>query len=122
MRLAAAARGILPAKDVNSQALGKMEEIKLSLLQGLELQENKKCHAFYKVEWPLGAFIRSQNMDADTPIGRVVTITGSAVDCRATTCEEYLSTTWPSRGLRFLDLLQYALDSTDNESQGTLVS
>ena len=116
--------GTFRAQCEKPPATDKMEEIRSYLFRELNPGKlsQRTCYALFKVEWPLGAFLRSQNMDADTPIGRVVTITGSALDCRATTCEEYLSTTWPSRGLRFLHLLQYALDSTDKESQGALIS
>ena len=118
----AAAATILPTKDENLPATDKIQEIRSRVFRELDLRDTEKCCAFYKVEWPLGAFMRSQSMDADTPIGRIVTITGSAVDCQATTCEEYSSSTWPLRGLRFLQLLQYALDNTDRESQGALIS
>ena len=99
-----------------------MEDIALKLHQDLASGSKSNYGATFTVPWELSWFMASQNTCPDTPIGLVITLTGSALACQAATCEDYMRETWGSRGLRFLNLLQYALDSPDHESRGKLLT
>lgn len=50
-------------------------------------------------------------------IGAVVTLTGSALYAQATTCAEYIKTTWPESGPAFLELLEAGLSTVRKELQ-----
>jgi hypothetical protein len=62
----------------------------------------------YEVNWDPFAFFNEQAYEdePDEAVGRAVTITGSAVDAQALSCEHYLRQTWPSAGKDTISLVR----------------
>jgi hypothetical protein len=73
--------------------------------------------ARFDVNWPVFDFMCSQYGTNFPNIGAVVTLTGSALYAQATTCAEYVKTTWPSSGPAFLELLEAGLLKLRKESR-----
>ena len=90
--------------------------------------DRKRCsnhQSFYSarfnVAWSLRGFLQSQFGNRAPRIGSLVALTGSALYAQATTCFDYLQTTWPRSGAFFLSTLQTAVDSggnLDNQKNG----
>jgi hypothetical protein len=118
-----------------------MDEIRCQVLEGLSEaadltccpncsdDDEKRCsnhQSFYSVRfnviWGLRGFLQSQFGNRRAPqIGTLVALTGSALYAQATTCFDYLQTTWPRSGAFFLSTLQTAVDSggnLDNQKNG----
>jgi hypothetical protein len=112
-----------------------MDEIRRQVLEGLseaadltycpncsDSQNDKnRCsnhQSFYSVRfnvtWGLRGFLQSQFGTRVPRIGSLVALTGSALYAQATTCSDYLQTTWPCSGAFFLSTLQTAVDSGGN--------
>ena len=68
----------------------------------------------FNVTWGLREFLQSQFGNRAPQIGSLVALTGSALYAQATTCSDYLQTTWPCSGAFFLSTLQTAVDSGGN--------
>jgi hypothetical protein len=68
----------------------------------------------FNVTWDLRGFLQSQFGNRAPRIGSLVALTGSALYAQATTCSDYLQTTWPCSGAFFLSTLQTAVDSGGN--------
>ncbi|KAH0537053.1 hypothetical protein FGG08_006123 [Glutinoglossum americanum] len=56
----------------------------------------------------LESFVRHR-LSPGQRLGSVLTLTGSTVDAQATTCEEYISSTWPGVGADFLSAMERAM-------------
>jgi hypothetical protein len=119
-----------------------MNEIRRQVLEGLpeaadltycpncsdSQNDRKRCsnhQSFYSVRfnvtWGLRGFLQSQFGNHAPRIGSLVALTGSALYAQATTCSDYLQTTWPHSGAFFLSTLQTAVDSggnLDNQKNG----
>ena len=120
-----------------------MDEIRRQVLEGLSeatdlayclncsdsQNDRKRCsnhQSFYSVRfnvmWGLQGFLQSQFGNRAPRIGSLVALTGSALYAQATTCSDYLQTTWPRSGAFFLSTLQTAVDSggnLDNQKNGS---
>lgn len=89
-----------------------LESIQIALLQGKDINP-RLCYVQLEVDWTIREFMRCQ-YGKDLPhIGSVVAITGSALHAQATTCANYVSTTWPRTGDFVLQLLDEALREAD---------
>lgn len=66
----------------------------------------------FNVTWGLQEFLQSQFGNRVPRIGSLVALTGSALYAQATTCSDYLQTTWPRSGSFFLSTLQTTIDSS----------
>ena len=73
--------------------------------------------ARFDVNWSIVEFMRSQYGTKSPNIGAVVTLTGSALYAQATTCAEYVKTTWPNSGPAFLELLEAGLSKLQEEQR-----
>jgi hypothetical protein len=67
----------------------------------------------FNVKWSLQEFLRSQFENSVPLIGSLIALTGSALYAQATTCSNYLQTTWPRSGSFFLSTLQTTIDSSN---------
>ncbi|KAK4204762.1 hypothetical protein QBC40DRAFT_249828 [Triangularia verruculosa] len=66
--------------------------------------------ATFDSDWKPVEFLRTQ-FDGRLPsVGSMVSVTGSALYAYATSCEEYMATTWPDSGMEFLSKLHQFLD------------
>ncbi|KAE8137306.1 hypothetical protein BDV38DRAFT_88339 [Aspergillus pseudotamarii] len=63
----------------------------------------------FHVEWKLPKD-QAYPTSPDYALGSFVTITGSASDAQALSCSEYLRQTWPTTGIKVLDLVQQVLN------------
>jgi len=71
------------------------------------------------MNWDIPAFMKTQyEFDSNVKLASVITISGSALYCQATTSGEYLRQTWPDYGAQMLEVLQAALDSPELSAQG----
>ncbi|KAF2139010.1 uncharacterized protein K452DRAFT_310970 [Aplosporella prunicola CBS 121167] len=77
-----------------------------------------KCHhrTSFSVDWDPLKFMDSQYGSIRTLLGKVVTLTGSAICAHATTCQDYIRTVWPSSGPILLAALEEALKMANNKS------
>jgi hypothetical protein len=64
----------------------------------------------FNVTWGLQDFLQSQFGNRVPRVGSLVALTGSALYAQATTCSDYLQTTWPRSGSFFLSTLQTTID------------
>jgi hypothetical protein len=75
--------------------------------------------ATFRMNWDIPAFMKTQyEFDSNVKLASVITISGSALYCQATTSGEYLRQTWPDHGAQMLEVLQAALDSPELSAQG----
>lgn len=67
----------------------------------------------YTVDWDISAFFEYQKYEVPKAqaLAGAITITGSSVDAQALSCQDYLTQTWPSTGLRMLKILQASLNT-----------
>ena len=106
----------------------EMERVRTALLEGKQDLHNDHQdsmsstsglghpplhEARFDVDWAIADFMRSQYGDNFPHIGSVVVLTGSALYAQATTCAEYVTTTWPKTGPFFLELLNAALEKAN---------
>jgi hypothetical protein len=66
----------------------------------------------YHVHWDLVGFMHTQFGDILPPVSSVVVLTGSAQHAYATTCGNYMKTTWPDTASYLLELLETMLKKT----------
>ena len=97
-----------------------MSYIERRVLAALEAQTGDQCQALFHVEWNPFEFMKNQFGEDRIQLGQVLTISGSEHCVQATTCEDYVRTTWPHSGLQFLELMQDAFSSPLHRSQGTI--
>ena len=76
------------------------------------------CCGSLVVHWSPFEFMREQYGTRSVTLGQVLTISGSQLQAQATTCEDYMRCTWPSSGLRNLELIQRAFSIPSHRSQG----
>ena len=96
-----------------------MSDIEQCVLTGLGARKSDQYQASFHVEWNLFEFMKSQFGGDRVQLRQVLTITGSEHCAQATTCEEYVRTTWPYSGLQFLGLIQDVFSSPNHVSQST---
>jgi hypothetical protein len=78
--------------------------------------------AIFEMDWDLPNFMRTQyNVDKNVNLESVITISGTALYCQATTSVEYLRQNWPDYGCEMLEILQAALDSPQLTAKGLLI-
>lgn len=69
--------------------------------------------AYLAADWDPVAFLRHQFGESAIPLGRTITLTGSATDAQALPCGMYMRQTWPASGPGLLRILQRGLDLGD---------
>jgi hypothetical protein len=84
----------------------EMEKIRCALLEG---KQHPLHNAKFNVNWALSEFMHTQYGRELPSIGSVVVLTGSALYAQATTCAEYIKSTWPKTGHILIELLDTAL-------------
>ncbi|OAL21666.1 hypothetical protein AYO20_11338 [Fonsecaea nubica] len=67
------------------------------------------------MNWRFFGFLREQFGEADIKVDSVVTLTGSVLFAQATTCGDYIRTTWPRNASFFIGLLQRFWDSRKSD-------
>jgi len=109
------------------QAVYYDRDEKLSTIQTLlssHLLPSGSLHhvATLEMDLDLPTFMRSQyTVDKNVNLESVITISGSALYCQATTSAEYLRQNWPDYGCEMLQALQAALDSPQLIAKGLLM-
>ena len=58
------------------------------------ISQHSHCTLFYEVRWELPRYVK-EHLTAGQSIRDIMTITGTLQDAQATTCQEYMSKTWP---------------------------
>ncbi|KAI1879200.1 hypothetical protein JX265_002154 [Neoarthrinium moseri] len=95
-----------------------MGSIRQSILQALPSPgrisrriSSQSTTILYTVFWNVHGFLGQQKYQVSNSeaLAKAVTITGSSVDAQALSCREYLFQTWPSTGIRILELVQDCL-------------
>jgi hypothetical protein len=79
----------------------------------------QSSQAHFRVAWDVSGFMYSQYGKA-IPSASVLVLTGSLLCAQATTCGEYVQTTWPSIGPSFLKALDQAILG-DREGEITII-
>jgi hypothetical protein len=79
----------------------------------------QSSQAHFRVAWDISGFMYSQYGKA-IPSASVLVLTGSLLCAQATTCGEYVQTTWPSIGPSFLKALDQAILG-DREGETTII-
>jgi len=78
--------------------------------------------AIFEMHWDLLSFMKTQyKLDNNVKLGSVITISGSALYCQATTSTEYLRQNWSGYGPEMLGVIQAALDSPNLAAKGILL-
>lgn len=78
--------------------------------------------ATFEMHWDILKFMRTQYETArNVRLASVITISGSALYCQATTAAEYLSQNWPVHGNHMLEVLQAALDRPELSAEGMIL-
>ncbi|OAG42839.1 hypothetical protein AYO21_02790 [Fonsecaea monophora] len=72
----------------------------------IALQDDKGGYLHLDVEWTFFEFLEKQFGEADIKVASVVTLTGSVLYAQATTCGDYIRTTWPRNAIFLIGLLQ----------------
>jgi hypothetical protein len=101
---------LLAQPDPNSM-LAIRREIINSLPPSRKISRNRPAEAYnitFDISWDPLAFIREQSYEEkpEDVVGKVITLTGSARDAQALTCEQYLCQTWPSAGKYIIRLVK----------------
>ncbi|GKZ26323.1 hypothetical protein AbraIFM66951_002245 [Aspergillus brasiliensis] len=107
-----------------SDIMGKVRKIILeSLPVSTRINRQIAAETFdisFKVRWdPLKFLVDEQYEDSpEKAIGKVITLTGSAMSAQAMTCGEYLRQVWPSTGPSVMKLMK---DLVSGERKGSCV-
>jgi hypothetical protein len=93
---------LLAQADPNSMLAIKREIIN-SLPSSHRVSRKRPAEAYkvtFDIGWDPQAFVREQNYEEEPEevVAKAITLTGSAMDAQALTCEQYLCQTWPSAG------------------------
>lgn len=99
-------RGLFRNPKIDSQSSSE-SQTRDSLVDSLD----RNCVAQFHVNWGIEEFLRSQFGRVLPRIGSLVALTGSAFYAQATTCEEYMRTTWPNTGAFLISALQSFFES-----------
>jgi hypothetical protein len=94
----------------------KLDSIRILIGKGLSssVLDHKHKAIFSMMNWDLPAFMESQyGTEHISSLGSVITITGSALYCQATTAAKYLEQNWPLEGPGVLEVLQSAMESAN---------
>ena len=102
---------------------GKLSTVRNLMTGNLDLSpRDLDLAAIFEMHWNLPNFMKTQyNFDKSVKLESVITISGSALYCQATTSAEYLKQNWPGHGLEMLGILQAALDSPKLAAKGIML-
>jgi hypothetical protein len=93
---------------------------KRKALGGHEVQFDLQCGDTFK-RW-----LKHENFDQlirpDQLFTELITVTGSADEAQALTIKQYLSQTWPTSGLRLLDVLENTINSRYHHYSGKITN
>lgn len=106
----------------NEVLLGIRCEIKaaLDVIQAGTSYPDRIYAASFHVALRLEAFLHwYHGADRGQALGAVLTLTGSAIDAQAVTCQQYMKQTWPSSGIETLRAVEEALARAKASSSPT---
>ena len=95
-----------------------LQGIRSRLLRAWETRRPTRWSLILSIPCNVPEFMRKQFAGSNKNLGRVITLSGTATCGQATTCSDYIHSTWPLRGLWLLDILQDALDGTKSNAAG----
>jgi hypothetical protein len=94
----------------------EMGRVQTALLEG----KRKPLHKVrFDVNWTLTEFMLFQYGREFPSLGSVIVLVGSALYAQATTCADYVKTTWPRTGLFLIELLDATLRASKPAPAGT---
>ena len=94
-----------------------IQTIRSRLLVALD-RDSAKVELSISIPCNIRLFMDQQFAGSNSDLGRVVTLSGSAVYGQATTCSDYVRSHWPLQGLWVLSILQDAFDSKEKTVEG----
>ncbi|CAO2653455.1 Nn.00g028660.m01.CDS01 [Neocucurbitaria sp. VM-36] len=89
------------------------------ILSSIPLQEKESgiFKADFTLHWSAREYVCSQYGEKVPHLGSVVVITGSTLYAQATTCAEYIKSTWPKSGHLFVELLESLTEALKSQRE-----
>lgn len=108
--IAIASSNIDPCKSIHDWVYGNFP-----LIQVDPLGTHAHFSTSLEIFWDIQSFLSQQYEIMPDSIGKVITISGTAVHAQASTCSDYVHSHWPSYGPMVIDAVQAALDLANDE-------